>query len=256
MRKNLFLLGILALLATPAYGQFFQTYVSVHGSNANDCDSPSNACRTLASAVANVNPGGKVFVLDSGDFDSNVTIDKSIDIQAVGVDATLFTGATTKIVVDAGPDDVVVLDGLTLRRDVPMPTGTNDGIQVDSARAVHVRNCHIIGFGRAGIFVNTADPTRVHVSDCVIEHSVNGVVARPQEGGGDLDVILDNVTVLNNSEIGVHADNARIWLSGSTISFNGTGVLAENGGTLHTLGNNLIRANDTDGVTTHKAGLQ
>jgi hypothetical protein len=57
-----------------------RTYVSIAGSDANDC-SLNNACRTFAGAASKTDQGGVLTALDSGTYGS-VTITYSLTVQA------------------------------------------------------------------------------------------------------------------------------------------------------------------------------
>src|SRR5262245_33877434 len=74
-------------LAAPARAQSV-TYVSVKGSDKNDCFSPATPCRSCQSAVNQTAAGGEVKALDPADY-FPVTITKSITItgvQGAGID--------------------------------------------------------------------------------------------------------------------------------------------------------------------------
>jgi len=251
--------GSLFLLSLPlasAGAQFVQTFVSVTGSNANDCGAVSSPCRTLQAALTATIAGGKIFVLDSGDFQS-LTIDKSISIVAVGVDATLFTGSTTKVVVAAGPNDVIYLEGLTLRRSLP-GSGDNSGLRFDSGRRLHLHNCLIQGFGNAGLFVEAPGPSDILVSDSVIADNAYGIWARRVGSGGQINVQLNRVTIAGNETAGIHAARAptRIWLSESTIVNNAIGLRAVNESRIFSFQNNVIANNGSGGTPTDTRNLR
>ena len=105
--------------ATSASDQFsyglLQTWVSVSGSDSNDC-SRATPCMTFAGAFPNTIPGGEIDVLTPGDY-GPLTITKAISIYngVVGVAGVLVSG-TSAIVIQAGATDIVNLRGLTLRR--------------------------------------------------------------------------------------------------------------------------------------------
>jgi hypothetical protein len=247
----------LFLQLAPVQAQNFQSFVATSGSNANDCDTADQPCRTLSSALGKTNPRGKIFVLDSGDFNVGSTalilIDKSISIVAVGADATLFTGALTKITIDAGPDDVVYLDGLFLRRDVPTAGGNNNGIEFISGGRLHVRNCTIRGFGNAGIYVRGGGSKQVVVSDCTIADNARGIWARSGH-----DVFLDRVTIAGNAGNGVRSQGSgtTVRISRSSVTGNGRGLNAVSGGRIISFGNNAVHGNGNNGAPTATVSLK
>jgi hypothetical protein len=241
----------LLLPGASAQAQNFQSFVATTGSNANDCDTSAAPCRTLSTAIGRTNSGGKVFMLDSGDFNGvPASIDKSISIVAVGADATLFTGALTKITINAGPDDVVYLDGLFLRRDVPTSGGTNEGIEFVRGGRLHVRNCTIRGFGRAGIFVRGPGLKRLFVSNCTVADNSHGIFINGTNN--PVQAFLDRVTIEGNVSNGVRSQGsgARVRISNSVVANNGVGLNPVSGGRIISFGNNAVHGNGNNGAPT------
>lgn len=230
---------VLFLQLTPAAAEIaVPKFVATTGDDANNCSSPATACETLQRAHDVAVSGDSIIVLDSGDFEA-VTITKSIAIAAVGVDAELFTGPTTKIMIDAGPDDVIDIDGLTLRRNAP--SGTNSGIEFISGGRLNVRNCTIRNFSKAGIFVGGSGPAkRVVVSDSIIADNQIGIWARRGNR-----VFLDRVTVVGSVGAGVLSEGGRtrVRIHRSTVTNNGKGLNVLNGGRIISFGTNAIHGN-------------
>jgi hypothetical protein len=243
-------LFVLLLHIAPAQAQA-PRFVATTGSDANLCATPATACRTFQRAHDVAAPGDQIVALDADDFQS-VVITKSISIVAAGVHATLFAGSTTKIVINAGADDVVYLDGLAIGRNAI--TDDNSGIEFNSGARLHVRNSVIRNFSTAGIEIKGGGTKRVFVSDSTIANNTNGVWAR---GGGTNFVFLDRVTVEGN-ENGVRANGsgARIRLNNSTITGNDRGIVAAGGGRLISFGNNVINHNGIDGEPTNTVALK
>jgi hypothetical protein len=244
---------VLLFQFAPAQAQFLR-FVATSGDDANNCATPNLACRSLQRAHDAASSGSKIVVLDSGEF-GIITITKSIAIAATGVHAHLFvisggTG-TTKITIKAGPDDVIDLDGLAMGR--AAPEGANSGIDFIGGGKLHVRNCVIRNFGTAGIFVRGAGRKQVFVSDCTIADNKHGIWARAGHN-----VFLDRVTVEGNLGSGVRSQGsaAVVRISNSTVVDNGRGLNAVGGGTIVSLGNNAIIANDTNGAPTSTASLK
>ncbi|MPZ55754.1 MAG: hypothetical protein GEU91_04495 [Rhizobiales bacterium] len=237
---------ILCLQIAPAQAQQLR-YVATSGSDANDCFSPNVGfvCRSLQRAHDVATPGAKIVVLNSGDFFS-VTITKSIAIVATGVHANLYGDPLTMIIINAGPNDVVYLEGLAMGLNTPTSAGS--GIQFNSGGKLHVRNCVIRGFGTAGIDIRGSGSKRVFVSDCTIANNRHGILAR----GGNALVFLDRVTIEGNLRDGIRSQGsgATVRINNSTITHNGTGLSSVNGGKLISFGNNAIRDNDTNGAPT------
>lgn len=77
------LAAVAALAASFDTAALFRTYVSINGNDANPCTLPA-PCRLLPPALAAVDDGGEVWILDSGNFNtSNVNVNKSVSILAV-----------------------------------------------------------------------------------------------------------------------------------------------------------------------------
>jgi len=261
MRRIGFICAVLGALGAlsphTALAQLNDTsYVASDGDDANICNNPTNACRFLPRAHDRTNAGGKIFILDSGTFAGNgLVITKAISVVAKGVQAQLTgTGVIDKIVVNAGPSDVVHIDGLHILG-VHNPNESN-GILFNSGSELHVRNCLINGFPGTGIRLRAPGPSKVIISDCMIFDNKFGVTARRVGGSGQLQVLLDDVTIAGN-EIGVNANQnaTRVRINSSKIVDNGTGLLSQNNGRLISFGNNVIAHNGTNGAPTATESL-
>jgi hypothetical protein len=244
---------VLLLQLAPAAAQF-HTYVSASGSDANNCIATTTACRTLQVAHDAAFAGGKVIVLDSGQF-NRVIITKSIAIAATGAHGSLFSTTLTKITINAGPDDVIDIDGLALGGSAP--TGTNSGIQFNSGARLHVRNCAIRNNGTAGIYVRGGGTKRVFISDCTIANNFHGVFVKPAGAGGSR-VLLDRVRIEGNSGHGIRAvgSKAIVRVSNSTIANNNRGFSTANGGKIVSFGNNVLIDNTANGAPTSTIALK
>src|SRR5690349_23538934 len=138
MRKFALPLAILgAILALTAMGptaqaQATRTWVSGVGDDANPC-SRTAPCKTFAGAISKTAAGGEINVLDPGGFGA-VTITKSISIISQ-FEAGVSVSGTNGIVVNAGPKDRVLLDGLDIEG---LGTGLN-GVPITGAEKVTIR---------------------------------------------------------------------------------------------------------------------
>src|SRR5947209_5706519 len=100
------------LAAAPAHAQATRTWVSGVGDDANPC-SRTAPCKTFAGAISKTAAGGEINVLDPGGFGA-VTITKSITIRSDHVEAGVLVSGTNAIIVSAGPNDRIVLEGLDI----------------------------------------------------------------------------------------------------------------------------------------------
>jgi hypothetical protein len=257
------------------------TWLSGTGTDAGTC--PITApCRTLAYAVSKTNDRGSVNIISSGNF-GPVTITRSIDIVADGVEALINTAANGAGIVVQGTTPVS-LHGLTidLRSD-------HTGIRLTGSTRLNLHNC-VLRNSAVGIHVEQG---YLDMSDTVISRTQSGVILgagifnRIRIENSNQGIVIDRGTVIiSNSNIsgntgqGIVADTdgsqtARVIIDRSAIVNNGTGVevvgaggtvwigdsvvtgnavgLLNNGGTLSSYVSNKVHgnsANDTVGTIT------
>jgi hypothetical protein len=183
-----------------------RVFVASYGSDANPCTFGS-PCKTFGQAVSVVAAGGEVTAIDSAGFGS-LNISKAITITGpAGVEAGIVvSGNTTGISVTAGPNDTVVLSGLTLEGG---GSGGN-GIAFKAGGRLEVINCTIRGFTGTGMYVQTPAPALVLVSNTVIADGGYGVYLDPQTGG-TVQAAFDHVTANNNNTgIYINATNGTV----------------------------------------------
>jgi hypothetical protein len=187
------------------------TWVSATGTNTGLC--PATApCRTLQYALTQTVAGGVISVLSSGDY-ASVTIDKSINIVAEGVEATiLFLPGGPGIVVNA-PGGVVVLRGLTIQ-----PSSTaNIGISFVAGTALHVYNCFIRKTNTGIKFSPASGTSELSVADSTITGATSHGLFIFPTGSGSAKVMIDRVRVNGSASVrGIYV------YGGSTGSINGT----------------------------------
>jgi len=199
-------------------------FVSGTGNDANNCLRPT-PCRSINRGVESAPDGAEVIILDSAGYGlaagPSVTINKSITITAPsGVAATIANPQGTGILVSSGN---VVLRGLTL---VGQGTG-QFGIVFTGGGSLSVENCTINGFSNAGI---SGAGANMFVKDTTVRN-----------GGFDgISVSAGFATIVNcriefnglgtANGFGVFAtNNARVAVSDTVASGNGTGMGAESG---------------------------
>lgn len=197
---------LFSLVSQVAYGQSTRTWVSVNGNDGNDC-SRATPCRTLAGALAKTSAGGEIDILDSGDFGA-VTLNKAISLVTPGVVGGIQAGTGTAITVNAGPNDKIVLRGLTIDG---LGTGL-DGVSFVAGGALYVENCTINNFGRYGIdFAPTNGSGKLFVTDTIIRN--NGVLAN----GGGLHLIATTGPGFVASVDGLRSENNVFGLKAETL---------------------------------------
>ncbi len=249
-----------------AQAQATRTWVSGVGDDANPC-SRAAPCKTFAGAISKTAAGGEIDALDPGGF-GVVAITKAITIDGGGGQvASILSGASNGIIVNAGAGDIVTLRNIQING-----TGVGpNGINYIAGLGLIVEHCNISGFTGDGIRVGTAAAANLTVHDTYITHNANGVHLAPTAGavaGGFRDVRVEansatgfllgaasaalidqSSALLNATGITVNA-GALLFLGNSEVVGNGTGVNVVLGGTANSYKTNEINGNGTDVVGT------
>jgi hypothetical protein len=180
---------IIAAFLVPhvAVGQATRTWVSGVGDDVNPC-SRTAPCKTFAGAISKTAVGGEIDVLDPGGFGA-VTITKSISIEADGVIAGVLVSGTNGIVVNASPNSVVVIRGLTFEGD---GTGLS-GIDFIAGGALFVENCTINNFTQPGINFAPTGASFLSVKDTNVRNGIGGGVLVTGASGGAASASLEHV---------------------------------------------------------------
>ncbi len=189
-------------LAVSAEGQATRTWVSGVGDDANPC-SRTAPCKTFAGAISKTAAAGEISVLDPGGYGA-VTITKSITINGEGTLAGILSAGTTAVIINAGPNDKVVLKHLSIQG---AGTGVK-GIRYLAGAQVTVENVTIQGVqGTAGtsnaIETSLAASGRLVLRNVSITDCEAGIKAL--NTAGTLQIELDNVRVENTDGHGLEA---------------------------------------------------
>jgi hypothetical protein len=208
-------------------GPSLQTFVSATlGSDSNPCTRMS-PCLTFAAALAQTIAGGEIDVLDPGDF-GPVTISKAVSIygNADSVAGAITASGTSGIVISAGANDLVYLQGLIF--DGVNASGTS-GIVFTSGAGLHIHNCVLQGFTTSGITFSpgagSAAMTNLIVRDTTLLNNATGILTRPT-GGVAAKVVLRRLHIDNNAGEGLRIDGTggsgaiSVAIADSTASFN------------------------------------
>ena len=242
MRKSneVIVLGVLIFGTIMVQAQINRTWVSGTGNDANPC-SRTAPCRTFAGAISKTAAGGEIDALDSGDFGA-VTITKAITIDSGGTQiASVMANGTNGIVVQAGPNDVVILRNLRING---IGTGIN-GIRFLSGKDLNVENSYIFGFTTNGIDVvlNQRTQASVHVLSSVIKN-VGGVGIRATNAvTPDVQVGVEETSVILTS-IGVQAaDHSYVAVDRSFVENAGTAAYSATS----SAGDSIMTVDHSDG---------
>jgi hypothetical protein len=207
--------SLMMLAAGEANAGLFRTYLSLNGSDANPCTLPQ-PCRLLPAALAAVNDGGEIWMLDSANFNTTtVSINKSLTILAVpgALGSVVANGADAISINTAGAK--VTLRNLVI---LNLSGSTNNGIAFAQGAGLTVEGCELYGLNNAMLL--TSAGSVVTIKDTTIRDNTNfgvGII-------GTVKAQLRNVAVLNNGNGVVAAQGATAGIAGSAISGNTTGV--------------------------------
>jgi hypothetical protein len=175
--------------------------------------------------------------------------------------ASVLVAGTNGIVVQAGPNDVVILRNLRFNG---ISSGLN-GIRFLSGKDLNVENCYIFGFTQNGIDIalNQATPASVHVIDSVLKNNggvgiraANAVAPNVQVGIDNTKVILDTIGIEANTNsrvvinrslaenastdgIKASANTGQVTVSFTDVSFNTNGITASSGGSANVAFSNV-----------------
>jgi hypothetical protein len=258
--------------------------VSGTGSDSNPC-TVSQPCKTLNAALSLTVAGGEIFVLNSANY-GPLIITKAVTITGEGAIVGMLSTSGVGITINAGANDVINLRGL----DIDGANSGTFGIQFTSGLSLNVQKSLIRNFSNSGISFAPSGASSLFVSDTVVTHngsngifiansaagalsrvtaSSNGVGVSASGASASVtvtDTVASNNTygfgassaalmvrnsIISNNAVGIAADqNATVRITQSTITGNGTGWQATNGGQLLTYGNNNVDGNTNNGTAT------
>jgi hypothetical protein len=223
---------------------FARTWVSGVGDDANPCDRTA-PCQTFAAAQSLTVAGGEIDVLDSAGY-GDVIITKALTIDGTENQASILGGTfgSTAITVNAGPNDDVVVRGLSFN-------GTRTGlyaIRFNSGRDLHVEHVAIENFRTAIDFEPTGNSDLV-VRDSDIRDNIDyGILST--SSGGNARVTIDNTRIAAGL-IGVGArSNSRVSISNSlfTGSYNGLQAQPDTGAAEINVVNSVVALSGNVGI--------
>jgi hypothetical protein len=196
--------------ASLANAGLFRTYLSLNGNDGNPCTAQL-PCRLLPAALAAVNDGGEIWMVDSANFNTApVNIAKSVKILAI-------PGAVGSIVGNGGDAIIVNTAGdVTLRNlQVLNFSGGVNGINIQNAAAVQIEKTSIDGFTSAAgacIRMNSTNTVRLYVDDSFLRQCNIGIFASGTLTSNHSSVIVDNTRI----ERGFSATTSYgVWMQGA-----------------------------------------
>ena len=198
--------------ASTANAGIFRSYLSLNGNDLNPC-TLQQPCRLLPAALAAVNDGGEIWMLDSANFNTApVSINKSVKIIAIpGQMGSVVGNGGDAIVINATGD--VTLRNLQI---LNLSGGVN-GINIANAPAVHIEKTSIDGFSTDAsscIRLDSPNTVRLYVDDSFLRHCRNGIFANGAATSNVTSVIVDNTRI----ERGFNSANPTtigVWMMGA-----------------------------------------
>lgn len=252
-------LAVAALLTFSAIAsaQATRTWVSGVGDDVNPC-SRTAPCKTFAGAISKTAAGGEIDALDPGGFGA-VTITKAITIDGGGTYASILNASTNGIIVNAAPDDDVILRNLSIQGSqlIAPPacrwTGLS-AIRLLAARTLRVENV-AINNQNLGVEVvaSGTDPDiflDVTLKNLSISNTCTAGVKAAPTAGHPVRMAIEDSTISNaNTALRLEA-GSETWMKSSSLFLNNLGIDTSAGGVLHSLGGNAVAGNATDGSFT------
>jgi hypothetical protein len=215
---------LLCLACAPASAQLFRAYLSVNGNDANACTLGA-PCRLLPAALAAVQDGGEVWMMDSANFNTGpVSITKSVTILAI-------PGALGSVVALGG--DAIDITGPTVRvalRNLNiLPLAGYDafkGVYMTNANRLTIQDCNIFNFVN-GYGVHVIADAQVAIVDSVVRNNEFGAMF---DGGAT--VRISGSKFLDNNNYGASASSSTGGVTSLTVTHsvagnNTWGFLAE-----------------------------
>jgi len=237
----------LLFTATTAHAQLFRAYAASYGNDANPCTVVA-PCRLLPAALAAVQDGGEIWLLDSANFNSGtVTINKNVSILAVPGQVGSIVAFNGGNAININPGLDVALKNVSITSNATSPG--NDGIDMttgklsiqDSTIAVPIIGVNVAGNGWLSVHNTVMRDTTVGVQAkggamVDVSHSkfinmqygvyVQGSLASVTTYGTVRDCeFTKNVTAVEADGFTVNA-TARLSVHDSSISGGSYGVVA------------------------------
>ena len=242
--------AFLTLFAAGASAQATRTWVSGVGDDVNPC-SRTAPCKTWAGAISKTAAGGEMDALDSGGFGS-VNVTKALTIDGAGTNASILNSGTYGLNVNAPADADVVIRNLSINGGGGCGgiTGTH-GINILQARSVKIEDVRIQNQQTTGIRIApSAATTKVTVNRADISSICGAGIQVAPTAGQTASVIVRDSTVSDSGSGLTAADGASVFLTGSALFGNATGMATSGSGTITDMDDNVVKGNGTDGSPT------
>ncbi len=224
MRSMLRVAGIVAMLAAFSIGSAAAAifYVADNGNDGTGNGQPNNPFRTFQPAV-NAASDGDTIICD-GPFsqtDGINIVGKSLTI--ICRDGVINPLTFPGLVFRGGQKDTLNVIGLTF---VAPPTGNGNLLEFRRGHKETLEGVQLIGNGKGtGLVVQTvAGNSETIVNNTIISNFNTGMEINP--GGSPHHLRLTDVDIHNN-DIGIAHAAGTLWISGSRIGSNDTGIVTK-----------------------------
>ncbi len=212
--RTLFVCIVASIFSGTAFAGLFRAYLSFSGNDANPCTILA-PCRLLPAALAAINDGGEIWMLDSANYNTApVNITKSAKILAI-------PGEMGSVVGNGGDALIINVPGgtVTLRNLVVLNlAGGINGINIQDGAAVHIEKVSIDGFTTdASSCIQLAPATtntQVYVDDSFLRGCRNGIHADGTTAPGRPAVYVDNTRIERGVNTGGTGVTTGVWMQG------------------------------------------
>lgn len=240
--------ALFAIAASPAMAQATRTWVSGVGDDANPC-SRTAPCKTFAGAISKTAAGGEIDVLDPGGF-GTLTITKSITIRAQGAIGSVLASGNVGILINAGANDRIELDGLDINGVSNSVAAGTSGVRVVSARDVVITNTTIRNFANFGVEVNATPQVRVTLDHSTVMNNGTGISVSPAATATN-SIKISNTAfpVSTTAAISLVGSLAKGYISNTVITGTPKALDLQSGAILNSYGNNVLDGTTTDAPT-------
>ena len=226
-----------SLATAPAHARA-RVFVASYGNDSNPCTFGS-PCKTFQQAVNVVDAGGEVTAIDSAGF-GPIAITKAVTITSPdGVEAGIVAVAGGDAIdINAGPNDDIVLRGLTL-------DGSGiaaNGVVFNSGGSLTITNCVVQNFADSfpngnGILMQPSMTLTFVITNTIVANNHQGIAYLLAGGAPTAKGVIDHATVTTNlnqgilfSTLNVSGGSIGASISNSIVSNNGLdGIFITNG---------------------------
>ena len=194
---KLIALFALCLTAVAAQAQSAQVFVSAtQGVDSGAC-ALANPCRNVNFALTQVQSGGQVHLIDSGNY-SQIIVNKSVKIAAApGIAAVITHAVFDDAVITISVAGNVTLSGLW----IDGQGVTKDGVRLSGGKVV-IENCVIEARESGIVLPNSAS---LYVVNSAFRYSTRGIAATPADNinGINQELIIERCRFLNHGLAGL-----------------------------------------------------